>query len=261
MNFASRVPVLMYHQVDAKGTKADIRYCVAAARFAAHMQTLAASGYRAVNINAFVNWLCGGPPLAAGDFVLTFDDGYRGVFEHALPTLESFGWPATVFLVTDLMGGFDSWNTQEQQGKQAYPLLTPEEVREMQSRGHSFHSHTRTHVSLPPLSDGALNDQLVGSRMAAERLLGRPVDLLAYPYGHVDKRVETAARAAGYRAAFSVQPGFNRQDVNPFRIRRLDVFGTDTPSALLRKMRLGSNDGSLRSSWRDFLQQVLRTDR
>jgi hypothetical protein len=57
--------------------------------------------------------------------------------------------------------------------------------------------------------------------------------------------VEDAARQAGYRAAFSTQPGFNRRDVNRFRIRRMDVFGTDTPAMLLRKIRLGSNAGSL----------------
>ena len=45
-----------------------------------------------------------------------------------------------------------------------------------------------------------------------------------------------------------MQPGFNRGDVNPFRVRRLDVFGTDTPRMLLRKLQLGSNDGSLRGA-------------
>jgi hypothetical protein len=41
-----------------------------------------------------------------------------------------------------------------------------------------------------------------------------------------------------------VQPGFNRRGVDPFRIRRLDIFGTDTPAMLLRKIKFGSNDGT-----------------
>jgi len=69
----------------------------------------------------------------------------------------------------------------------------------------------------------------------------------------VDGRVEHATRAAGYRAAFSTLSGFNRQDVNRFCIRRLDIFGTDTPRGLLRKVRLGSNDGSLFGQWRYFV--------
>lgn len=257
MTTADRVPVLMYHRVGDVQTASEARYCVTPGRFEAQMGALASNGYRAVGIDAFVGWLGGGPPLAAGSFVLTFDDGFRGVHDHALPVLERLGWPATIFLVTDLLGEVDAWNAGATDGGSTYPLLTADEVRAMQARGCSFHSHTRTHASLPALADGALADQLAGSRAALEKLLGQRADLLAYPYGHLDDRVEAAARAAGYRAAFSVQTGFNRRDVNPFRIRRLDVFGTDTPGALLRKLRLGSNDGSLRSTWRYYLRRAL----
>jgi hypothetical protein len=41
-----------------------------------------------------------------------------------------------------------------------------------------------------------------------------------------------------------VQSGFNRHGVDPFQIRRLDVYGTDSATQLLRKVQLGTNDGS-----------------
>jgi hypothetical protein len=88
------------------------------------------------------------------------------------------------------------------------------------------------------------------------QLLGHEVDYIAYPFGHLDARVEAATRAAGYRAAFATQPGFNRRDVNRFRIRRLDVFGTDSPAKLLRKIRFGSNDGSLMNIVRYYLDRL-----
>ncbi len=75
-------------------------------------------------------------------------------------------------------------------------------------------------------------------------------DYLAYPYGRYDERVLRQARHAGYRAAFSVQPRLNRPDVDRFRLRRLDVFGTDTPAMLRRKITLGSNDGRLTAALR-----------
>jgi peptidoglycan/xylan/chitin deacetylase (PgdA/CDA1 family) len=261
MTAAERVPVLMYHRVGELHAAAEARYCVTPGRFAAHMRALAARGYRAVDIDAFVGWLSGGAPLADGDFVLTFDDGFGGVREHALPVLEQLGWPATIFLVTDLLGGVDAWNSEGQHGGGTYPLLAADEVQEMQSHGCKFHSHTRAHLSLPTLTDDALADQLWGSRLALEKLLGQRADLLAYPYGRADDRVEAAARAAGYRAAFSVRPGFNRRGVNRFQIRRLDIFGTDTPDAVLRKMRLGSNDGSLRNLLRYYWRRAIDAGR
>ena len=41
----------------------------------------------------------GGPPAA-----ITFDDGYRDVYDHALPLLERKGMPAAVFVTTGLIG-------------------------------------------------------------------------------------------------------------------------------------------------------------
>lgn len=256
MGQSSRVPVLMYHRVGEAGNAWEARYAISAANFAAHMRALAGAGWHPVDIDALVAWLEGGPALPEGAFLLTFDDGFRGVREHALPVLERMNWPFTVFLVSDLIGGEDVWTRGSNPSGRTYPLLDAGEIRDMQGRGCSFHSHTRAHASLPTLSDAELADQLAGSREALSRLLGRDVDYLAYPYGHVDERVEAATRAAGYRAAFSTQPGFNRGDVNRLRIRRLDIFGTDTPAMLLRKIRLGSNEGGIGHVVRYYLARL-----
>lgn len=255
MNVA-RVPVLMYHRVGEIQDKQASRYAITPALFAAHMQVLARSGYHAVGIEAFMAWLESAAALPEGAFLLTFDDGFRGVREHALPILEQLHWPFTVFLVSDLIGAKDTWIKATNPTRASYPLLDTEEIRDMRQRGCSFHSHTRSHADLPILNDAELVDQLAGSRHALGELLEQDVDYLAYPYGHFDERVEAAARAAGYRAAFSTQSGFNRPDVKRFRIRRLDVYGSDTPAMLLRKIRLGGNDGRLSSLIRYYLRET-----
>ena len=209
------------------------------------MLALARDGRHAVSVDALSDWLGGGAPWPPGAFVLTFDDGFRGVHEHALPVLERLRWPFAVFLVSNRIGKEDVWTRTSNPDRVTYPLLNAEEVLDLQRRGGALHSHTCSHASLPALDDDELRRELVESRSALERLLERPVDYLAYPFGHLDERVAVAARSAGYRAAFSTQPGFNRRDVDRFRIRRIDVYGTDTPAMLLRKVRLGTNDGTL----------------
>jgi peptidoglycan/xylan/chitin deacetylase (PgdA/CDA1 family) len=256
MKTAARIPVLMYHRVGKVGNPWEARYAIRPADFATHMETLARKGYRAVTADALVEWLEGGPPLPAGAFVLTFDDGFRGVREHALPVLENLGWPFTVFLVSDLVGDTDVWTRAENPSGVTYPLLDEDEIRDMRDRNVNFHSHTRSHADLPTLDNGRLADQLTTPRRTLSQLVGHDVPYLAYPFGHLDERVEAATRAAGYRAAFSTQPGFNRQGVNPYRIRRLDVYGTDTPAMLLRKIKLGSNDGSLSHAVRYYFDRL-----
>jgi len=245
MASALRIPVLMYHRVGEANNGWERKYCISPQRFSTHMHTLARAGWRPVSIDAFFSWLDNRVELPEKSFLLTFDDGFLGVHEHAAPVLAALDWPATVFLVSQLIGQRDTWCEAHNPSGVTYPLMDAMHIRELRAQGFSFHSHTRSHADLPALDDHALHDQLVGARDDLHSLLGEAADYLAYPYGHYDDRVLRAAQAAGYRAAFSVQPGFNRRDVDRFRLRRLDVFGTDSAAALRRKITLGSNDGSL----------------
>lgn len=253
MSSSAGVIVLMYHRVGAARNTWEARYAISPERFGAHMQALARNGLHAVSMASLGDWLAGRAPLTAGAFVLTFDDGFRDVRLHALPLLERLDWPFTVFLVSSLVGREDLWTRGSNPDGATYPLLNVEEILDMQRRGVSFQSHSCSHPSLPTLADDTLAGELTESRAALQRMLGRPVDYLAYPFGHCDERVVAAARRAGYRAAFSTQPGFNRRDVDRFRIRRIDVYGTDTPSMLLRKVKLGTNDGSASNLARYYL--------
>jgi peptidoglycan/xylan/chitin deacetylase (PgdA/CDA1 family) len=237
--------VLMYHRLGHARNAWEARYAITPERFEAHMTALARAGRHAVSLDAFTRWLDGAESLPEGAVAITFDDGFRSVRELALPILVRLRWPFAVFLVSDLVGGEDDWTRASNPDGVAYPLLNADEIRDMQRSGVAFHSHTCSHPSLPDLDDARLAHELEQSRNALAELVGRPIDYLAYPFGHLDDRVVSAARRAGYRAAFSTQPGFNRRNVDRFRIRRIDVYGTDTPAMLLRKVRLGTNDGSL----------------
>ena len=247
---AERATVLMFHRVGTATNDWERKYCVAPGQFAAQMRLLQAKGYRACGIDGFVAWLGGKRALPQGAFVLTFDDGFLGVYEHALPVLVELGWPATVFLVSQLLGQRDVWTEAENRAGKTQPLLGLQHIEQMARQGFSFHSHTRRHADLLTLDDGRLVDELAGARADLQDLLGCAVPYIAYPYGRYDDRVRNAAIAAGYTAAFTVQPGFNRPGLDPYRVRRLDVWGTDTPAMLLRKMRLGTNDGSLANAAR-----------
>jgi peptidoglycan/xylan/chitin deacetylase (PgdA/CDA1 family) len=216
------------------------------------MQRLAEKGMRACSLADFIAWTEGEQDLPEGSFLLTFDDGFLGVYEHAAPILTKLNWPATIFLVSSLIGKQDEWCRSQNPNGATYPLLGREHIDAMRHMGFTFQSHTRSHPDLTTLDDDDLADQLAGSRAELEDLLGQGVSYLAYPFGRYDGRVEDAARAAGYRAAFSVQPGFNRRDVDPLRIRRLDVFGTDTPTMLARKIFFGANDGSWQQTVRYY---------
>jgi peptidoglycan/xylan/chitin deacetylase (PgdA/CDA1 family) len=257
MNSAQRIPVLMYHRVGEPDHPHDI-YCIRPALFSAHMQALACANWRAVSIENFDAWRRGEKSLPENSFVLTFDDGFTGVHDFAAPTLKNMEWPATVFLVAGKLGGQSDWEVTTGEPMLPHPLMNTEQLRSLPSQGFSLHSHSLLHHDLTKLEASALEQDLSDSRALIADICGRAPAYLAYPYGRHNEAVRSAAQRAGFTTAFSVKSGFNLPGECAYQIRRLDVFGTDTPAMLLRKIRLGTNDGSLIHLMRYYLYRILR---
>jgi peptidoglycan/xylan/chitin deacetylase (PgdA/CDA1 family) len=75
--------------------------------------------------------------------------------------------------------------------------LVADEVRQLAAfPGATIGAHTVNHLALPGREDDVLESELVQSRTELSKLLGRSVDLFAYPYGAVDDRSVAAARSA-----------------------------------------------------------------
>jgi peptidoglycan/xylan/chitin deacetylase (PgdA/CDA1 family) len=101
--------------------------------------------------------------------------------------------------VVDLLVGAAKGESSET----ARAFLTWDEIREMHRAGLGIGSHTHTHAILTELEPGDLARELATSRRLLEEHLRAPVNTLAYPDGCVNRSVEEAASAAGYR--FAVQ--------------------------------------------------------
>jgi peptidoglycan/xylan/chitin deacetylase (PgdA/CDA1 family) len=253
-----RVPVLMYHRVGNTDDSWSQNLCISPHNFRAQMHKLANCGFTPCGIDDFINWLNGHHQLPEKSFLITFDDGYAGVYNHAFPVLSELNWTATLFLVTGLIGKQDVWCQLEDPSEKSYSLMNTDQIMEMVNNGFTFHSHSRNHDDLKQLDTSKLESELQGSREDLESLLNKPAPYLAYPFGRYNDKVVSAARHAGYKAAFCVQPGFNQRGTDPFAIRRIDVYGTDTPAHLLRKVTYGTNNGSWRESLKYYYKQLRR---
>jgi peptidoglycan/xylan/chitin deacetylase (PgdA/CDA1 family) len=174
-------------------------------------------GLRFIDLHDLVEAFVSGKPLD-GLAAIAFDDGLVGVHRHALPILVELGLPATVFAVSDALGATPPW------WGGADRLMTRAELLEVSQAGFRVASHTRTHPRLPRLEEKALREEVAGSRAGLEDLAGAPVDLLAYPFGDSDARVQGMAADVGYRAGFSFQNGRVTAASTRFRLPRLNMW-------------------------------------
>lgn len=256
-----RVPVLMYHEVRVARNSWERRYFVSPSRFSEHVHALRATGYHACSLADFRAWVTGQRRLPSKAVLLTFDDGYAGVFEHAYPLLRSEGIPFAVFVVTSALGATDAWMRGANPGRANYPLISRSQLAELANAGVGIGSHSRHHANLAMLDAKSLRDEVHGSRAELEDLLGQNVDCFAYPYGQLNDTVRATIADAGYACAFSSRSGFNRPGQDPLLIRRIDVYGTDSAGALLRKISFGTNDGSLVNAGRYYVRRMLKRRR
>jgi peptidoglycan/xylan/chitin deacetylase (PgdA/CDA1 family) len=223
--------VLCYHGV-SEDWPAD--YSISPGRLADQIRWFLGRGYRPATFADAVAGDEGGRVLS-----VTFDDAYESVGRLALPLLTELDIPATVFVPTRHVDdpeprgwdGTDVWARTRWAPEIA--VMGWEELRRLAEAGWEIGSHTRTHPRLPQLGDGALEDELHGSRADLEEQLGAPCGSLAYPYGAVNRRVARAARAAGYSAAGGLLPG-RVSERNPLLFPRISV-GRDWADATLQR--------------------------
>lgn len=208
--------VLCYHDVGTNPAN-HTDYYLAPDRFRDHLEWIAEWGLTIVPLAEIVDRLVARRSLD-GLVAITFDDALVGLRDHVAPILESLRVPATVFVVTDVLGiAPPFWPGADR-------TLSAAELQALAATGLvSFGSHTCTHVSLPDVPPDVRRRELADSRMRLESIVGAPIDLLAYPSGHHDADVERAAVAAGYRAAFTFSFGRAVAATDPFAIPRFCI--------------------------------------
>lgn len=173
-----KIPILIYHSIDEYNGKGSRELFVTPANFEKQMIYLKNQGY---TLLTFERWQ-EADKIKKTIFV-TFDDGYKNNLTafHILQKLKDvkFNPTATFFVISDFIGHSNR--------------LTKTDLKMLAESGLiSVQSHTATHPDLTKLDN--LKDELKGSKEKIEKITGKPVIALAYPYGNFNERVATETK-------------------------------------------------------------------
>jgi peptidoglycan/xylan/chitin deacetylase (PgdA/CDA1 family) len=231
---STRLPILMYHRVAPAGARATDRWRLHPELFEEQLAHLRGEGYRAIT---FEQWRAAGDrrhPIPARSVMLTFDDGYADFPEHALPLLAKYGFGATMFVVTDLVGSANVWD--EDLGEEI-GLMGWGEIGEIAARGIEIGSHSSRHHPLVRLDPTELAVDLCRSRTVLRERLGRPVRSVCYPYGLHDSRVVYLAAACGFDYGVTTNAWAASFGAHPLRLPRLEIEGGEPIASFAAKLR------------------------
>lgn len=223
------VPVLCYHQFSETEIN---KMTVTRSAFEQQMRFLKDEGYSVITLDQLLDFIEFKGDLPSKAIVITIDDGWRSTYDIAYPILKQYGYPATLFVYTDLiMGGTKT--------------LDWDLIRELSLNGIDVQGHTKTHSDLTQkAAQESMKDylervtrELTESAAVIQNKMGKKVIYLAYPYGETNSLVVAVAKKLGYRGAFTVERGGNPFFVDAYRIQRSMIYGDLTFQDFKRNLK------------------------
>ncbi len=217
MAFQRSVPVLTFHALDELPDAISF----SAAAFQRGMERLYRAGYQAVDLMEVAERARSGRRFPPCSFAISFDDGYRSVFDQAFPVLRGLGMAATIFLTVGQRP--DRHPDSRLPPLNGREMLSWREIREMQRAGIAFGAHTLTHPDLTRLPLSQVEAETYQSQQIIEDALGIAVRSFAYPFGRYNRRCREVVRERFF-CAFSDRLGLTGPRGDPYALERLDAY-------------------------------------
>jgi biofilm PGA synthesis lipoprotein PgaB len=187
--------------------------------FAEQLELLRQQNYTVLPLGEIVTILREGRSLPLRCVAITVDDAYRTFLTGAMPLLRRYGYPATLFVSTDLIGADD--------------FLTWDELRSLSSQGVEIGNHSASHPYLINRKQGETDEAWLerirldirqGSQVLL-RELGLNPRLFAYPYGEYVPKIVEVVRELGFAGAAAQYSGVVSAAVDLFILPRFPMGG------------------------------------
>jgi len=215
------IPILMYHQVGQPSPKGTPYrgLTVHPSDFRRQMVWLRRFGFRGLSMREILPYVRG---ERTGKVVgITFDDGYRNVFQNALPILDELGFTSTNYFVARALGTGNTWDYDK--GIPHSDLMSVDEIHDWVRANQEVGSHALDHVHLPKLSPELAQYQIQQSKLELENIFDIEVSAFCYPYGSESPEIRKMVQLAGYSNATTTVRGLARNDDDLFGLPRATV--------------------------------------
>lgn len=183
-----QIPVFVYHDIVEDESQIEFDYMQTTAKqFEKQMTGLMKLGYKPISYEDLVAYKNGEKAIPKWSFLVTFDDGYTGVYKYAFEIAKKYNIPMTSFEISDTVGttGYYTW----------------EQAKEMKESGlMSIYLHGYTHTQY----DQETPERLLSDTNKAQEDLENHLEdnnilkVFTYPYGLYTNEERNVLWQAGY---------------------------------------------------------------
>lgn len=211
-----KIPILMYHRISSQINWDDPHephLTVSPETFEKQIKYLNKMNSNFLNPEEIAQIISGQIPFPKNPVMVTFDDGYENVFQNVFPVIKKYKVKATAFIITDTIDSHEF----------GHAYLNSKEIKEMANQGFSFGSHAKTHSKLDELDNKEVMKELKESKEKLEKIIGKSIISICYPFGNYNCDVIEKARQLGYLIGFSTVAGKIQEKNRPFELKRIYV--------------------------------------
>ena len=109
-----QIPIFVYHDLVEDESEIEFDYMQTTVKtFEKQMTQLMKLGYKPITYQDLVEYKDGNKPISKRSFIVTFDDGYIGVYDYAYKIAQKYNIPITSFEISEKVGS-DGYYTWEQ---------------------------------------------------------------------------------------------------------------------------------------------------
>lgn len=223
--FYKTAPILLYHRI-SKVSADPTLLCVTPECFESHLKFLK-EHYDVIPLSVLSERLMAGT-LKGNEAAVTFDDGYNDNLINALPLLEKYNVPSTIFITTGSLGERASfeWDMGYKELDRAIFLNEKEIILLANHPLIEIGAHTVTHPSLANIPPERQKEEIIESRAVLERITGKNIKSFAYPFGgayDINNLSRKIIEKAGFDFAYSNIQSLAVSTNNRFCIPRINI--------------------------------------
>jgi len=218
------IPILLYHSIGNQVSSSSrfFTWSTTPSNFTLQMSYLHENNYTPITVSKFVESINDkAAKLPQNPVLITFDDGFADFYAHAFPVLQDYSFVSTMYIIPTLVGETSRWLCRI--GEDKRPIMSWEQIREIEANGVECGAHSCTHPQLDMLSPKKAHNEIIQSKSELENELGHAVSTFAYPYGYFNQRVRNTVVQAGYTSACAVKHAMSGLNDDLFALSRIII--------------------------------------
>lgn len=227
--FLNKFPsvVMLHHVTDDVTLDALKPYSISHASFVRLLDVLVADGYTTIGFEEVQAGKTKGKQI-----IITFDDCPNHLWDFAIPELQRRNMKAVFYMPTAYLNGKNDWDIV--QGKPAVQLMDEADIQRLTTIGMEVGSHSHQHIQLGNCSEQEVTTNLTQSKQILERIIGKKIISIAYPFGSIPQKNKQQLQQAGYSYGLSIYT----PNETAYDIRRWIYHDGDDAARIRQKLSL-----------------------